>query len=226
MCFSNGKGATKDAALCSALGEYLERLSTNYFYNDYFLGEDISQGEFVHYPNEKWFKPGINDSLPEGLMDEHFLNIYNPENELKSSHLIDSNSGNEERGICALPYERQSDKKTVYIPVNLIGNIFVSNGMSAGNTIYEARVQCLSEIFERAVKNQIILEEITLPDVPRSVLEKFPTILEGIEKLEAQGFPYRCERCFSWRKVSGYVCDFNEPKNRRRISFFWGPSSI
>ena len=189
MCFSNGKGATKDAALCSALGEYLERLSTNYFYNDYFLGEDISQGEFVHYPNEKWFKPGINDSLPEGLMDEHFLNIYNPENELKSSHLIDSNSGNEERGICALPYERQSDKKTVYIPVNLIGNIFVSNGMSAGNTIYEARVQCLSEIFERAVKNQIILEEITLPDVPRSVLEKFPTILEGIEKLEAQGFP-------------------------------------
>lgn len=189
MCFSNGKGATKDAALCSALGEYLERLSTNYFYNDYFLGEDISQGEFVHYPNEKWFKPGINDSLPKGLMDEHFLNIYNPDNELKSSHLIDSNSGNEERGICALPYERQSDKKTVYIPVNLIGNIFVSNGMSAGNTIYEARVQCLSEIFERAVKNQIILEEITLPDVPRSVLEKFPTILEGIEKLEAQGFP-------------------------------------
>ncbi|MEC8625199.1 MAG: OsmC domain/YcaO domain-containing protein, partial [Bdellovibrionota bacterium] len=189
MCFSNGKGSTKDAALCSALGEYLERLSTNYFYNDYYLGEDISQGEFVHYPNEKWFKPGMNDSLPEGLMDEHFLNIYNPENELKSSHLIDSNSGNEERGICALPYERQSDKKTVYIPVNLIGNIFVSNGMSAGNTIYEARVQCLSEIFERAVKNQIILEEITLPDVPRSVLEKFPTILEGIEKLEAQGFP-------------------------------------
>ena len=92
MCFSNGKGATKDAALCSALGEYLERLSTNYFYNDYFLGEDISQGEFVHYPNEKWFKPGINDSLPKGLMDEHFLNIYNPDNELKSSHLIDSNS--------------------------------------------------------------------------------------------------------------------------------------
>ena len=137
MCFSNGKGATKDAALCSALGEYLERLSTNYFYNDYYLGEDISEGEFVHYPNEKWFKP-CRYELPEGLMDEHFLNIYNPESELKASHLIDANSGNEERGICALPYERQSDKKTVYIPVNLIENIFVSNGMSAGNTIYEA----------------------------------------------------------------------------------------
>lgn len=77
----------------------------------------------------------------------------------------------------------------VYIPVNLIGNLFVSNGMSAGNTKYEARVQCLSEIFERAVKNQIILEEITLPDVPKSVLEKYPKIMEGINKLEAEGYP-------------------------------------
>lgn len=189
MCFSNGKGATKDAALCSALGEYLERLSNNYFYNHYYLGEEISNGDFVHYPTEKWFKPGPKDSLPEGLMDDLFLELYNPNNELKASHLIDTNSGNTKRGICALPYVRQSDQEIVYIPVNLIGNLFVSNGMSAGNTKYEARVQCLSEIFERAVKNQIILEEITLPDVPKHVLEKYPKILEGINKLESVGYP-------------------------------------
>lgn len=189
MCFTNGKGATKDAALCSALGEYFERLSSNYFYNNYYLGEDIASGDFVHYANEKWFRPGPKDSLPKGLMDEKLLEVYNSENELKASHLIDTNSGNSKRGICALPYERQSDKEIVYIPVNLIGNLFVSNGMSAGNTKYEARVQCLSEIFERAVKNQIIREEITLPDVPKGILEKYPKILAGINKLEAEGFP-------------------------------------
>lgn len=189
MCFTNGKGATKDAALASALGEYLERISNNYLYNDQFLGEDISNGDFVHYPSEKWFKPGPKDSLPSGLMDETLLEFYNSDNELKATHLIDTNSGNTKRGICALPYERQSDKEIVYIPVNLIGNLFVSNGMSAGNTKYEARVQCLSEIFERAVKNQIILEEITLPDVPQNILEKYPKILEGIKKLESEGFP-------------------------------------
>ncbi len=43
-----------------------------------------------------------------------------------------------------------------------------------------------AEIFERAVKNQIILEEITLPDVPRNVLEKYPKIMEGINKLESK----------------------------------------
>jgi ribosomal protein S12 methylthiotransferase accessory factor len=189
MCFTNGKGATKDAALCSALGEYLERISNNFLYNDQFLGKNIANGDFVHYPNEKWFKAGPKDSLPKGLMDEHMLSLYNSDKELKASHLTDTNSGNVERGICALPFERQSDKKIVYIPVNLIGNLFVSNGMSAGNTKYEARVQCLSEIFERAVKNQIILEEITLPDVPRSILEKYPKIMEGINKLEAEGYP-------------------------------------
>jgi ribosomal protein S12 methylthiotransferase accessory factor len=189
ICFTNGKGSTKDAALCSALGEYLERISNNYFYNDFFLGDQIANDDFVHYPDEKWFALTDDDSLPKGLMDERFLEVYNTEKELKASHLIDTNSGNYERGICALPYERQSDKETVYVPVNLIGNLFVSNGMSAGNTIYEARVQCLSEIFERAVKNKIILEEITLPDVPKSVIAQYPTILEGIEKLEEKGFP-------------------------------------
>lgn len=189
MCYTNGKGATKDAALCSALGEYLERINNNFFYNDFYLGEELATADFAHYANEKWFEPGTDDSLPEGLMDQRFLEVFNHDNELRASHLIDTNSGAIERGICALPFVRQSDQETVYIPANLIGNIFVSNGMSAGNTRYEARVQCLSEIFERAVKKEIILEELTLPDVPKSVLEQFPTIVEGIEKLEAQGFP-------------------------------------
>lgn len=189
MCFTNGKGATKESALCSALGEFIERLNCNFFYNDQFFGEDIANSEFVHYPNEKWFKPGADDALPDGILDKHCLAIYNPDDELYGSNLIDTNSGNSERGIVALPFVRQSDGEVVYFPSNLIENLFLSNGMSAGNTLQEAQVQCLSEIFERAVKKEIIEGEMTLPDVPRQVLEKYPNILEGIEALEAQGFP-------------------------------------
>lgn len=189
MCFTNGKGSTKESALCSALGEFIERLNCNFFYNDQFFGEEIANSEFVHYPNERWFKPGPNDELPHGILDSHCLEIYNPEDELAGSNLIDTNSGNAERGICALPFVRHSDGETVYFPSNLIENLFLSNGMSAGNTLFEAQVQCLSEIFERAVKKQIIQEELTLPDVPLHVLEKYPNILEGIRALEAQGYP-------------------------------------
>jgi ribosomal protein S12 methylthiotransferase accessory factor len=61
--------------------------------------------------------------------------------------------------------------------------------MSAGNTLVEAQVQCLSEIFERAVKREIIEGEIALPDVPQEVLAKYSGIVAGIQGLEAQGFP-------------------------------------
>jgi len=189
MCFTNGKGATKESALASALGEFIERLNCNFFYNDQFFGTDIATSDFVHYPNEKWFKPGVNDALPSDILDEYCLAIYNPEDELRGSNLIDTNSGMTERGICSIPYVRQSDGETVYFPSNLIENLFLSNGMSAGNNLAEAQVQCLSEIFERAVKKQIIAEEIVLPDVPKDVIAKYPAILAGIEGLEAQGFP-------------------------------------
>jgi ribosomal protein S12 methylthiotransferase accessory factor len=189
MCFTNGKGATKESALCSALGEFIERLNNNFFYNDQFFGEEIANSEFVHYPNEKWFQLEDDDVLPAGMLDEYCLDIYNPDDELCGSHLIDTNSGNIDRGICAIPYTRQSDGETVFFPSNLIENLFLSNGMSAGNNLQEAHVQCLSEIFERAVKRQIIEQEIILPDVPMAVLEKYPSILAGIKGLEAQGFP-------------------------------------
>lgn len=189
MCFTNGKGATKESALCSALGEFIERASCNFFYNDQYFGEDIANREFVHYPREKWFALPEDDSLPEGLLDDYCLDIFDPDGELAASNLVDTNSGNVDRGICAIPYVRQSDQQEVYFPSNLIENLFLSNGMSAGNNLNEAKVQCLSEIFERAVKKQIIEEEIVLPDVPPSVLAKYPHILEGIKGLEDNGFP-------------------------------------
>ena len=189
MCFTNGKGSTKESALASALGEYIERLSNNHFYAGAYWGEDIANAEFVHYPNERWFKPGRKDALPKEILDAYCRDIYDADGELRGSHLIDTNSGNAERGICSLPYVRQSDGETVYFPSNLIENLYVSNGMSAGNTLAEAQVQCLSEIFERAVKRDILEGELALPDVPHEVLAKYPGILAGIAGLEEQGFP-------------------------------------
>ncbi|KQN69115.1 protein involved in RimO-mediated beta-methylthiolation of ribosomal protein S12 YcaO [Duganella sp. Leaf61] len=189
MCFTNGKGATKESALASALGEYIERLNNNHFYAGSYWGEDIANADFVHYPNERWFKPARRDKLPAEILDDYTRDIYDADGELRGSHLIDTNSGNIERGICALPYTRLSDGATVYFPSNLVENLYVSNGMSAGNTLVEAQVQCLSEIFERAVKRQILEGEMALPDVPQEVLARYPGIVAGIKGLEEQGFP-------------------------------------
>ncbi|OOS01927.1 ribosomal protein S12 methylthiotransferase accessory factor YcaO [Canicola haemoglobinophilus] len=189
QCFTNGKGASKKAALASALGEYFERLSTNYFFADFYLGQNVANAEFVHYPSEKWFPIEDEESLPEGILDDYLLNYYDPNQELTPELLVDLQSGNYDRGIVAMPYIRQSDQQTVYIPQSIVANLYVSNGMSAGNTKFEARVQGLSEVFERYVKNKIIAEAISLPLIPQEVMNRYPSIQASIEKLEQEGFP-------------------------------------
>lgn len=190
-CFTNGKGASREAALASALGEFFERLACNYFFADFYLGKQIANSDFVHYPNEKWF-PISENSRPDGLMNPELWQHYDPDQEVTLSDLVDLQSGNPERGVCALPFVRQRDKQTTYIPVNLIGNLYVSNGMAAGNTATEARTQSLSECFERYIKNRIIAESISLPEIPYDVIARFPDVVTAITELEKQGFPITC----------------------------------
>jgi len=188
IMFSNGKGGSELASRASALGEYFERLSTNYFWTHFYLGEEIASRDYVHYPQEQWFQPNADGSWPEALLTPELHEFYNPESSINSNTLIDLNSGNAERGICAIPYVRQRDNATVWFPVNVIGNLYVSNGMSAGNTATEARTQALSEIFERDVKARIIAEGICLPDVPEEVIARYPRIAAGIKGLREAGF--------------------------------------
>ena len=190
LMFTNGKGASRKACLASALGEYFERLSCNYFFADFYLGKEFADAEFVHYPDEQWFK-SENGDMPQGLLDATLWQYYDPDSELQPQQIFDTNSGTGERGICAVPYHRVRDAETIWFPVNFIGNIYVSNGMSAGNTANEARVQGLSEVFERYVKNRIIAEGICLPEVPQSVIERYPKIAEAITELEQHGYHLR-----------------------------------
>lgn len=191
LMFTNGKGATKLASRASALGEFFERLSCNYFWNHYYLGRAYSEGSirsFVHYPQEKWIKPPKNGKWPKELLNPDLQKFYNPNGSIDANTLVDFNSGNAERGICTIPYVKLRDQSVVNIPVNIIANLYVSNGMSAGNTANEARAQALSEVFERHIKFRIISEGLCLPDVPEAVIARYPKIAAGVAGLRAAGF--------------------------------------
>ncbi len=187
LMFTNGKGATQLAARASALGEYFERLSCNYFWNHYYLGDSVANADFAHYPRERWF-PVDGEAWPADLLTPELQAFYNPEGSIPAESLIDMNTGHYGRGICAIPYVRQRDGAEVFFPVNIISNLYVSNGMSAGNTQNEARAQALSEILERHVKFKVIAEGLCLPDVPEAVIARYPTIAAGIQGLREAGF--------------------------------------
>jgi ribosomal protein S12 methylthiotransferase accessory factor len=112
--FYQWQGRHQGKCIGIGLGRIYRATELQPFYGGQFWGEDIANAAFVHYPNERWFKPGRKDALPAGILDDHCLQIYNPDGELRGSHLIDTNSGNVQRGICSLPYVRHSDGKQVY----------------------------------------------------------------------------------------------------------------
>ena len=184
---ARGKGMTQSAALVSAYGEFFERLSCNYFFKDLFLGQTIAHSNFVHYPNERWF-PFSSEVIPEGLLDEATLSHYNMDEELTASMLVDTNSGNAARGICALPFIRQKTGEKVWFPVNILSNLYASNGMAAGSSEYEAKVNAISEIFERHIKITILSAGISLPKIPYDVLQGYPKVLSVVDRLRAEGF--------------------------------------
>ena len=189
LLFTNGKGASQLAAQASALGEFFERLSTNYFWSHYFLGEEFAAHRYTHHPQERWFSfDPDHGGWPEELLTPDLHELYNPDNSIPPLALVDHNSGNMERGICALPFSRLADNETIWMPLNIIGNLYVSNGMSAGNSTEEARAQALSEIIERRIKFRVIREGLCLPDVPETVLARFPQLAADIRDLRAAGF--------------------------------------
>ncbi len=195
--YTNGKGTSKAAALASALGEFFERLSTNFFFADCFLDDEATTPPFFFYPDEQWFPPGKSTSIPtkapDGteLLNTHLRTFYNPAGELAFEHLCDNNTDSLRRGICALPFSDLASGEKVYFPVSLLNNLYVSNGMAAGNSRAECCSQALSEIVERHVKNIIISQGLSLPDVPMAVLGRYPRLCRIIDRLGEEGLVVR-----------------------------------
>ena len=179
--FTNGKGASRKACLASALGEYLERLSTNYFFSDYYIESAVKESDWLYYPDEKAF----DENNIEACLNETLWRFYDPEESVGFNELLSFNDSVEK--VRAIPLVNQRTQETAYFPMNLMSNIYASNGLSAGNTALEAQVQGLSEIFERWVKNKILRENLCVPEVPQSVVDSFPTIAEAVKSLEEAG---------------------------------------
>jgi len=218
LLVSDGKGASKKAALVSALGKFVERLSNHHFWADCYLGGEISNSKFVHFPKEKWFKAPSNGSWPydvlHGDLDDELRNFYNPDGELNASLLIDTTSADRERGICCIPYECVRTGEMINFPINIVDNLYASNGMSAGNSVEEARLKALSEVLESYIKFKIIAEGISLPNITEEVLSRYPKIQAAINEVEAAGYALLLQDASLDGKYPVVVMALLNPKNQ------------
>ena len=173
--YSNGKGVLSQASIASAYGEYIERLQTNNFFIDFYL------------PNRKYYPDAVAFDFKGNYLNKELKKIYNPNKDLEDKDLVDFNSDYMDK-ILALPFINQTNNEQTYIPINILSNLFVSNGLATGNTPNEAKVQALSEIFERYVKIKIIKEGLSLPKFPDDVVKSFPKVYEDVQSLRNLGY--------------------------------------
>lgn len=245
---SNGKGVTKEAAKCSALGEMAERVLNQSFFEDYYLGEDVANLPINRYHDEQWItypesynfkdldkKEKLLQNPVSNLIEQMF-DEYNSENESKLADiksetyknkiltpeltklynidklipLTEACTGNYEKGICTIPLINEFTKKKANFPVHLLEHCYCSNGMCAGNSEHEAKVQGLSEIFERFVRkflygeiNPSEIEDLVdyddeeisrcLPTIPDELIKtKYPDIYKLLEEFNKHGYNIVC----------------------------------
>lgn len=191
----NGKGTTETYCMASAYGESMERLQAYYIYSRPEHQNPEPGDEFMLYPDEK-----IRDTA-HCKSDYPF--IYE---ELRAAYALEQNRNVAEisdaeldaflpefftNSAVSVPYYGLAEDEIVYLPEQMISSLCGSNGLSAGNTSYEALNQGISEILERHVKRHIFQNGYTPPEIPKAFLkEKMPELYETISQIESMG-PYK-----------------------------------
>ena len=187
--FSNGKGFSKQQALNSAYGEMCERLLTRNYFEDYFLAKV--------YPDSK---------IVDNFLTPKLKKFYNIEN-LEKEDLIDFSSCTNE--ILSIPFIRKKDKKKVYFPINLVQNLYASNGMAFYSDKKTAFNNALSEIIERYVKFEVIKKGLNLPKIKHKYNSKNIQVYDAtLNKYPVMAVSYIKEN----KILLAFGCDLDKEK--------------
>ena len=168
---SFGKGESKEKALISAYGEMCERLITRNYFEEYYINDlypDMKNSDF------------LNDEL------KRFYKI----DALTKEDLIDFNSDKFE--ILSIPFLEKDTAKTIYFPINIIQNLYASNGMAFHFDLQKAYYNAKTEIIERFVKFDVIRYALPLPKISHplnsSKIQIYDATLDGRYPVMAASF--------------------------------------
>ena len=169
---TNGKGIDKKLALASAYGEYMERFQNMFFINknNKSLSNYLTYSELHEVFYYKTIDELLNQNVKFNILQQYKKDL--SPNQFKAFIQVISYHDKDSDG--KIPCVKARDiiyNEEQYIPYRVA--IWDTNGMSAGNTDYEALVQGMSELLERKCQDKIIINRINPPVIPEEYYEKF-----------------------------------------------------
>ena len=183
---TNGKGSDDVFATASGYAELMERMSNGILtFRD--KADDLrAETGFREFPDERDMTP-VEILLDPDPFTERALPLMGAKDyyeKLRFLNTVASLYGEGNGTLPCIPFADPEENRVRYIPFQLLMMIAGSNGMAAGNTLEEAMVQGLSEIFERAVSRELIQKGAVPPEIPDGELRKysFYSLVEQIRK--------------------------------------------
>jgi len=184
---TNGKGTDELYATASAYGELMERLENNILtYRD--RGDDmLADAGFREFPDEteRAIDDIIKDPDPYSAVMLPKMGFSDPLSQRVCLKEFSALYGRSDGRLTTVPFADPVEGKIQQLPISFITEMTLSNGMAAGNTLEEAMVQAMSEIFERAVQVALLTGKAVPPAIPEEEIRKY-SIYSLIEQMQAE----------------------------------------
>lgn len=174
---TNGKGTTREYALASGYAELMERLQNNnltYVNRIAFSGR--KEGDFWRQPDERMANTAEVSRRNDPALEDVFRSTgvrEGAERQELLEKLTRTRCGLTDGTVPEIPFVDVFRGKIVRLPLPIVDRTYGSNGMAAGNTLAEALVQGLSEVFERYVNGLILQGKTVPPPIPNEFLSRW-----------------------------------------------------
>lgn len=185
---SNGKGVTEALARASAYAELMERLQANQ------LGHGARQkSPDSKMMDQKTLLESCDDYLERvAAIIKEFDGVTLFAQQL-AQFCFDYEAGGEQ--TLAVPYYSATEDKLTWLPNRLVGPLYNTTGLCAGNSPEEAIVQGFSEIIERWCQRYFMCKNLVPPTVPDDYLKTYPLAWETICQIRDRGYTVLIKDC-------------------------------
>ena len=186
---TNGKGTDRLYASASGYAELMERIQNNILTFRTAWIEQTGNAEYIMQPDERIMAIDEiidqNDPFTSMLWDK--LSLAAPlTKKMFLENIAETTEHRTDGKMLTLPYGDLTGNRVVWLPYYIVTTLYGSNGMAAGNTMEEAMVQGISELFERYVCGKLIRGECVPPEIPDEALKPF-SVWKLIEQIRAEG---------------------------------------
>ena len=216
---ANGKGMSPEFSGASAYAELMERLQNSIF-AEKLSSLDPDAAEYLSLNGQPLYHTDSKEQpeLIRDLFDRIAQSIQGLPPFMSKKMLITEMFNSISYQTCPGEFATRryySVKKgeMLSLPFELLHNFCLSNGMAAGNTLEEAIVQAICEIFERYSEYKFIEGKTVPPEISRDFIKKYENIYRIIENIEKTGrfkvFIRDCSLGLGLPVVCGIITDLS-----------------